>query len=63
MKHEENNTGINRPQDNYEKAEMDLLREALNKSHEERFFIMTKLMKIGKMLKQAEITHKPFKPK
>lgn len=39
----------------YEKAEMDQLREALKKTYTERFFTMTRLMKIGMMLSKAKI--------
>jgi hypothetical protein len=44
----------------YEKAETDLLKEALKRTPAERFFIMTKLMKIGIMLKNAKIS--PYNP-
>ncbi len=44
----------------YEKAELDLLRDALKKTHEERFFTLTKLMKQGIMLKNANVVHKPL---
>lgn len=45
----------------YEKAEMDSLRNALKMSYTERFFVMTRLMKMDIMLRNAKITHKPFK--
>lgn len=48
---------------NYEKAEMDLLRDALNRSFTERFLMATRLYKIQKTLSRAKITHKPFLPK
>jgi hypothetical protein len=51
---------VNEPQPDYEKAEMDLLRDALKRTHEERFFVMTKLMRMSIMLKNAKVTHKPF---
>jgi hypothetical protein len=41
----------------YEKAEMDQLRDALKRSHKERFLVMTKLMKRGKMLKNAKMIY------
>jgi hypothetical protein len=41
----------------YEKAEMDQLREALQRTYTERFFVMTKLMKRGKMLKNAKMIY------
>ena len=44
----------------YEKAELDLLRDALKRTHEKRFLIMTKLMKRSIMLKNAKITHQPL---
>ena len=40
----------------YEKAETDLLKEALKRTPAERYYMMTKLMKRGIMLKQARIT-------
>jgi hypothetical protein len=46
------------PSIDFEKAEMDLLRASLKRSYEERFTMMTTLMKMGMMLKQAKITHK-----
>lgn len=48
------------PQADYEKAEMDLLRNAMKHSYTERFSMMTTLMKMDKMFRQAKITHKPF---
>lgn len=44
----------------YEKAEMDLLRDALKRTHKERFLMMTRLMKLNIMLKNAKITHKSY---
>jgi hypothetical protein len=49
------------PQPDYEKAEMDLLRDALKRSYTERFQMMTLLMKRSIMFKKAKITHKPVK--
>lgn len=43
----------------YEKAEMDLLREALKRSYKERFLMATRLYKIQKTMQKAVITHKP----
>ncbi len=44
----------------FEKAELDLLREGLKRTHEERFKMMTLLMKRNSMLRNAKITHKPL---
>ena len=42
----------------YEKAEMDLLREALKRSYKERFLMATRLYKIQKTMQKAVVTHK-----
>lgn len=52
--------GVNEPEADYEKAELDLIRNALKRSHGERFEIMMSLIKTGIMLKNAKLTHKPF---
>lgn len=44
----------------FEKAEMDLLRENLRRSYKERFLMATRLYKIQQTMKKAVITHKPF---
>ena len=44
----------------FEKAEMDLLREALKRSYKERFLMATRLYKIQQTMQKAMITHKPF---
>lgn len=49
---------LNEPSADYEKAEMDLLKTALNRSYTERFHMMTKLMKMNVMLRQATVKHK-----
>ena len=41
---EENKNIVSEPQPDYEKAEMDLLRNALKRSYTERFKMMTTLM-------------------
>lgn len=51
---------LKEPSADYEKAEMDLLKSALKRSHTERFHMMTKLMKMNQMFRQASIKHKPF---
>lgn len=60
---EENKNIAREPEPDYEKAELDLLRDALKRSYTERFRMMTTLMKIGFMMKQAKITHKEMPPK
>ena len=44
----------------FEKAELDLLRENLRRSYKERFLMATRLYKIQQTMKRAVITHKPF---
>lgn len=44
----------------FEKAEMDLLREGLRRSYKERFLMATRLYKIQQTMKRAVITRKPF---
>jgi hypothetical protein len=44
----------------FEKSEMDMLRENLRRSYKERFLMATRLYKIQQMMKKAVITHKPF---
>ncbi len=44
----------------FEKAELDLLREGLRRSYKERFLMATRLYKIQQTLKKAVIIHKPF---
>ena len=51
---------LNEPSASYEKAEMDLLRESLNRSYTERFLFATRLYKIQQTFSKAKITHKPF---
>ncbi len=51
---------VNEPEPDYEKAEMDLLRDALKRTYEERFFVMTKLMKMNIMFRKAKITYTPY---
>lgn len=57
----ENKHIVQEPQPDYEKAELDLLRDALKRSYTERFQMMTLLMKRSIMFKKAKITHKPIK--
>lgn len=56
----ENKNILEEPAADYEKAEMDLLRNAQKHTYTERFLIMTRLMKMDMMFRNAKITHKPF---
>ena len=47
-------------QPDYEKAELDLLKDALKRTHEERFKMMTLLMKRSIMLRNVKVVHKPL---
>ncbi|OAQ38288.1 hypothetical protein A5893_15990 [Pedobacter psychrophilus] len=42
---------------NFEKAELDSFRRVLKTSYTERFYVMTRLMKMDIMLRNAKITH------
>jgi hypothetical protein len=53
-------TVLNEPAADYEKAETDLLKDALNRSYTERFLMTTRLYKIQLTLSKAKITHKPY---
>ena len=44
----------------YDKAELDLLRDALKRSFKERLLMTTRLYKIQQTLKKAKITHQPY---
>ncbi len=48
---------VNEPQSDYEKAELDLIRNALKRTHTERFEVLMSLIKTNIMLKKAKITH------
>ncbi|MBC7937732.1 MAG: hypothetical protein H7Y86_20475 [Rhizobacter sp.] len=52
---------VNEPQADYEKAELDLIRNALKRSHSERFQTMMSLIKTSIMLRNAKITHQSDK--
>lgn len=51
---------VSEPTANYEKAETDLLRVALQRSYEERFHVMTSLMKMNIIFSKAKIQHQTF---
>jgi hypothetical protein len=59
MTFEENNI-LHEPQPDYEKAEMDQLRDALKRSYKERFLMTTTLYKVQLTINKAKITHKPY---
>ncbi len=44
----------------FEKAEIDLLKEGLKRTYKERFLMATRLYKIQKTMQKAVITHKKF---
>jgi hypothetical protein len=44
----------------FAKAENDLLREALRRTHEERFLFATKLYEIQKTMEKFSVEHKPL---
>jgi hypothetical protein len=44
----------------FDKLELDLLRNSQKHTCKERFLMMTTLMKMDKMFRNAKITHKPF---
>lgn len=48
---------VQEQQPDYEKAEMDLLRDALKRTYKERFLMATTLYKIQLTLNKAKITH------
>ena len=51
---------VNEPQADYDKAELDLLREGINRTYTQRFETMMQLIKVGIMMKNAKIIHKPY---
>lgn len=51
---------VNEQQTDYEKAELDLLRDALKRSDKERFSMMVTLMKLNRTIKRAKITFTPY---
>lgn len=59
-KHNDKSKPIQEQPLDFEKAEMDLLKAVLRRSHKERFLMATRLYKIQQTIKRAVITHKPF---
>jgi hypothetical protein len=56
----ENKDMMQEPQPDYEKAELDLLRDALKRNYKERFLMATRLYKIQKTISKAKIIRKPY---
>jgi len=50
---------VNEPAADYEKAELDLLRDGIKRTHKERFLFTTMLYKVQQTMKRASIVHKP----
>jgi hypothetical protein len=57
---DENKDMMQEPQPDYEKAELDLLRDALKRNYKERFLMATRLYKIQKTISKAKIIRKPY---
>lgn len=57
---EKNKNILQEPDSGYEQAEINLLRDALNRSHKERFLMLTRFYKTQQTLNKAKITHRKF---
>jgi len=57
---EENKNMVEEQQPDYEKAELELLRDGLRRSFTERFLMATTLYKVQQTFKKAKITHQPY---
>ncbi len=57
---QDNKNIIQEPQADYEKAEMDLLKDALKRTHKERFLMATTLYKVQLTLNKAKIIRTPY---
>jgi hypothetical protein len=44
----------------FQQAELELLKEGLNRTYKERFEMATRLYKIQQTMNKATISHKPF---
>ena len=44
----------------FDQAEIELLKEGLKRSYKERFEMATRLFKIQQLMMKASIVHKPF---
>ncbi len=58
--HKDGNLSSSQLTPDFEKAELDLLKENLRRSYKERFLMATRLYKIQQTMKRAIIIHKPF---
>ncbi|MBO9683961.1 MAG: hypothetical protein J7502_15060 [Flavisolibacter sp.] len=54
---EKNKNILQESDSSYEQAEINLLRDALKRSHKERFLMLTQFYKTQQTLKNARITH------
>ena len=52
----------NEADSNFEKAENDLLKDALERTYMERLLFTTRLYKIQQTFKKAVVTHQPYLP-
>jgi hypothetical protein len=57
---EKNKNILQEPDDSYEQAEVNLLRDALKRSYKERFLMLTQFYKTQQTLQRAKITHRNF---
>jgi hypothetical protein len=55
---EKNKNILREPDTSYEQAEINLLKDALKRSHKERFLMLTQFYKTQQTLKNAKITHR-----
>lgn len=55
---EKDKSRLNESDAAYEKAETELLLQALSRTHEERFLMLTQFYKIQQTLKKAKITYR-----
>jgi hypothetical protein len=55
---EKNKNILQEPVGSYEQAEINLLRDALKRSHKERFLMLTQFYKTQHTLQKAKITHR-----
>jgi len=51
---------MKKAKDSFDQAEIELLKEGLNRSFKERFLMATRLYKMQQTMARATIVHKPF---